>query len=233
VVAAGVPPLAYQWYYSATGAAGSYTPITTQTNNTLSLANLQSGNAGNFLVVVTNNYGSVTSAVATLAVWRAPVILQQPTPTNLALFIGSTNAVWTVAASAALPVNYYWYKNGAPIAGATSATYKINAAQLADTGNYSVIVSNAYGAVASRVVSLAVNALPTYPLGQYARADRAMGYWRLDETSGTVAHDYIGGNNGAYTPKVLLGQPGYNLIDTHPAAQFGFILCSSKSLNIP
>jgi len=42
----------------------------------------------------------------------------------------------------------------------------------------------------------------------------------LDERSGTVAHDYMAGNNGIYS-HTTLGQPGYNLLDSHTAARFG------------
>ena len=39
--------------------------------------------------------------------------------------------------------------------------------------------------------------------------DAPIGYWRLDETSGTVAHDSSGhGHDGTYGSNVVLGQPG-------------------------
>src|SRR5437763_1786933 len=41
------------------------------------------------------------------------------------------------------------------------------------------------------------------------KADNPIGYWRLNETSGTTANDLSGnGNNGTYGPGVTLGQPG-------------------------
>ena len=39
--------------------------------------------------------------------------------------------------------------------------------------------------------------------------DAPMGYWRLDESTGTVAHDSVGGHDGQYL-SVKLGQPGYS-----------------------
>jgi hypothetical protein len=39
-------------------------------------------------------------------------------------------------------------------------------------------------------------------------SDGASAYWRLDETSGLVAHDLIAGNNGTISGGVTLGQPG-------------------------
>ena len=58
--AVGNAPLAYQWYFS-----GGNLPVTA-TNSTLSLTNVASGQAGNYTVIVTNYYGSITSQVAVL-----------------------------------------------------------------------------------------------------------------------------------------------------------------------
>jgi len=60
VTATGTATLAYQWRFNGTNLLG-------QTATNLNLANLQITNAGNYSVVVTNNYGSVTSSVALLS----------------------------------------------------------------------------------------------------------------------------------------------------------------------
>ena len=49
------------------------------TSNSLTLANLTLANAGSYAVVVTNAFGSVTSAVAVLTVVQGPTITSQPT----------------------------------------------------------------------------------------------------------------------------------------------------------
>lgn len=82
-----------------------------------------------------------------------PVILTQPT--NLTAAAGST-ASFTVAATGAGALSYQWRKNGANIAGATSATLTLNSVTAADSANYSVIVSNPYGSVTSTTASLSV-----------------------------------------------------------------------------
>ncbi|EEF57646.1 glycoside hydrolase family 76 protein [Pedosphaera parvula] len=227
-VATGTPPLAYQWYYSADGSAGSYAPLNDQTNTSLVLNPvLQATNAGSYVMVVTNAYGAVTSSIATLAVYRAPVIVQQPTPANLYVFSGASNT-WTMSVNAALPVSYFWSLNGTPISIGASSTLKLTNLQPTNSGNYTVVVSNAFGSVTSSIASLTVVSSPTYPLAQTILADHPLGYWRLDETSGTVAHDYISGNNGIYSSKVLLGQTGDNLVDTHKSARFGFLATSNS-----
>lgn len=227
-LASGVPPLIYQWYYSSNGNPGTYLPLASQINTNLILSQvLQITNAGNYFVVVTNSFGSVTSSVATLTIYRAPIITQQPDPTNVFRFVGATNS-WSVAVNAALPVNYYWMMSGTNLPGATAPTLQLNNLLTNNSGNYSVVVSNAFGAITSSIVTMTVVSAPTYPLGQAVLTDRPLDYWRLDEISGTVAHDYVMGNNGTYTPTVQLGQPGNKLIDPHPVARFGSLAITNS-----
>ena len=58
--AVGGAPLNYQWFFS-----GGLLPPN-DTNATLSIPNVSSGQAGNYWVVATNNYGSATSRLASL-----------------------------------------------------------------------------------------------------------------------------------------------------------------------
>lgn len=91
----------------------------------------------------------------------APTITGQPKNTTVAQG-SATQLLITTTGSA--PLAYQWQKNGINIAGATSATYPINQAALADSGQYAVVVSNTLGSVTSQTVTLSVtvpNALPT------------------------------------------------------------------------
>ena len=65
VSAFGVPPLFYQWQFNTTNIAGA-------TASSLTLTNVQPGRAGNYLVVVSNALGVVTSSNAMLAVVPPP-----------------------------------------------------------------------------------------------------------------------------------------------------------------
>ena len=71
VVACGVMPLAYQWHHSATNMVNA-------TNATLILDKVETNDAGDYHVLITNSAGAITSAVATLTVLRPPVITRQP-----------------------------------------------------------------------------------------------------------------------------------------------------------
>jgi len=228
VVASGNAPLSYQWYYSASGTAGSYTALPGQTDASLVLnAELQPTNAGRYYVTVSNSLGAVTSAVVSLTIYRAPAIVQQPAPANLYALAGTTERL-SVGANAALPVCYFWVTNGVHIPRATNSTCTLSNLQVSQSGSYSVVVSNAYGMATSAVVALTVLPAPTYPYGQAMLTNGAIGYWRLDEIGGLVARDCLGTNNGVYSPKVLLGQPGHKLVDTHTCARFGYLAASNS-----
>src|SRR5205807_2398793 len=72
VSAAGFAPLSYQWFFNATNA------LENATNSSLLLPAVQKTQAGDYLVVVGNSYGSVTSAVASLTVLIPPSVIQPP-----------------------------------------------------------------------------------------------------------------------------------------------------------
>jgi hypothetical protein len=63
VKANGTGPLSYQWYFNTS------TAVSNATNATLTLTDLQGTNAGKYSVVVSNPYGSVTSAMAQLTLY--------------------------------------------------------------------------------------------------------------------------------------------------------------------
>jgi len=86
----------------------------------------------------------------------APLVLTQPVPQTVD---AGTNVSLSVSAEGTGPLRYQWLKNGAPVAGATSATLLLNNVQIADAGNYGVIVSNAYANVTSQAAALAVNSV--------------------------------------------------------------------------
>jgi len=63
----GSPPLHYQWYFNST-------PLANATNSSLTVNNAWGVNAGNYSVVITNSFSSVTGSVATLSVVLAPTV---------------------------------------------------------------------------------------------------------------------------------------------------------------
>ena len=85
VTAGGTAPLAYQWRLNTT------TNILDATNSSLTITNAQATDAGNYSVIVTNPFGSVTSAPAYLNVVTAPQ-LTSISVTNLNVLLGFTTS---------------------------------------------------------------------------------------------------------------------------------------------
>jgi pectate lyase len=159
VLASGTLPLGYQWYYNTN------TVLTNATSSTLTLTNVQLAGAGTYSVVVTNAYGSVTSAVAQLTVSTpaAPSITVQPQD-QINVLPGAT-ATFSVVASGSDPLSYQWYFNtNSVITNATDSTLTLNNVQAANAGSYSVAVSNVAGGVISADAYLTVNTSPVAPV---------------------------------------------------------------------
>ena len=143
VTAVGLGALAYQWQFNNTDLSGA-------TGTGLTLTNVQPANIGDYRVVVTNEYGSVTSSVATLAV-SSPIITAPPQNQHVPL---GSNATFTVTATGPGTLAYRWQFNSANLAGATNDVLIVTNAQPANIGNYRAIVANAYGSATSSVATL-------------------------------------------------------------------------------
>jgi hypothetical protein len=158
VVAAGTAPLSYQWLKNGVNIAGA----TSASYTTPATATSDSGST--LRVVVTNTAGTVTSTAATLTVSPAPITPTITTPpTNQAVTAGQT-ATFAVVAAGTAPLSYQWQKNGANIAGATSASYTTQATTTSDSGStFDAVVSNAAGTVTSSAATLTVSPAPVAP----------------------------------------------------------------------
>ena len=99
-----------------------------------------------------------------LNVPAAPSIITQPADL---MCLAGTTATFTVEAEGVLPLKYRWQKNsislsnGGNISGATSGTLTLSNVSPADSGTYSVVITNNFGAVTSSNVTLTV--LPHLP----------------------------------------------------------------------
>jgi len=159
VAATGTAPLNYQWYLNGSPAGGG-------NNSTLTINNPQSNQAGNYMVVVKNNWGSVTSAVATLTIYVPPTIQTQP---NNATVTQGQSASFSVAANGTAPLAYQWSLNGSALSGATNASLTLTDVQATQAGSYTVVATNAGGSVTSQVATLTVDvppAITTQPQNQ-------------------------------------------------------------------
>ena len=101
------------------------------------------------------NAASIANLVVSKTV-TTPVITAQPTSVTLTAGNSFTLSVTATGNS----LTYQWSKGGVDISGATSASYTKYSSTTADTGTYSVLVSNTTGSVRSDAVTVTVNAAP-------------------------------------------------------------------------
>jgi Immunoglobulin I-set domain/Immunoglobulin domain/Beta-propeller repeat len=190
-------PFTLQWLKdginltNGTNVGGSL--IVGATSASLTIKNVQTNDEGNYWIIVTNNFGAVTSSVAVLTVVSLPTIIVPPT--NQMVGLGS-QVIFPVTAVGAIPLGYQWQLdgtnllNGGRIGGTTNSVLTISNAQITDDGGYTVIVTNVFGAVTSSPPAvLTVLAAPLF--GGITAASGTNGVFILTGAGGT--------NNGTYS----------------------------------
>lgn len=145
--AVGSAPLSYQWYKNGTAITGaneaSYTtPAAPKTDN-----------GARFKVTVKNGLGEVTSAEAVLTVSDLPVIGRHPAAVRR---VAGFKFSFSIEAESSSPMTYQWYKNGAPLPGATSRIFEDTARFSDDNAQFEVRLKNAAGEIASNKAALDV-----------------------------------------------------------------------------
>jgi hypothetical protein len=168
VTATGTDPLSYQWLKHGGALADGGTVSGAQTR-TLTLTGISTNDVDLYSVIVSNPFGSVTSASASVTMNIAPRITAQPASQDA---VRSNTVIFTVAATGADPLVYQWRKNSTNIAGANQSTLTLNNVATNSSGNYSVLVTNIYGRATSSVATLKVFIAPAFALQAGARAAR-------------------------------------------------------------
>jgi hypothetical protein len=107
VTASGAEPLSFQWYVNETNALSDGPEITGATTSNLTIYPLAPDNAGNYSVVVSNLYGSVTSSIVTLSIPR-PTLTILPTLSGV---LTSNVTIMGTAASQFTVTNVLWQLN--------------------------------------------------------------------------------------------------------------------------
>jgi Immunoglobulin domain len=146
------------------------------------------------LGLIASSCGGGNSKIVNTVV--APAITTQPA--NQTVQTGQT-ATFTVAATGTAPLSYLWQKNGAAVAGATSASYTTPATTNGDNGSqFNVVVSNSAQAVTSSNAVLTVMSAPTIT-SQPASATVTVGQTATFTVvaSGTAPLSYQWSKNGS------------------------------------
>ena len=197
VVANGTAPLSYQWYHNsvsnyvgATMLVDDGVKYVGSTNSQVTISNLVASDSGYYFCVITNNYGSVTSILASLQVNFAPAITAQNPATNFSIFQGQ-GASLSVTANSTTNLTYQWYVNGVADPAGTNAVYVSPPVTSPGTSFY-CIVSTPYGSATSLTVAatsiLPIPAAVTNSMfGSNVLALRPTAYWPMHETEAAAS----------------------------------------------
>ncbi len=209
--------LSYTWKRNGTALSNTGNVAGANTA-TLLLSSVQPADAGTYTVLLSNTAGITNSTPAILSLYNPPLITLQP--------VSVTNnvhetSVFHVAATSAIPLSYQWLKgstaltNSSHIVGATASTLSVVSVTDPDVANYSVIVSNASGAVTSSPASLTVVDPPiitTQPVSVTTNAAATVNF-QVFSTNVATTYQWKQGNttlsnggaiSGATTPALTL-----------------------------
>lgn len=148
VAATGSSGFTYQWSFNGV--------VQSTTTPQWTLNKVTAAQSGRWTVAVSNARGSVTSSMFLTVTARAvaPAITRQPAPASVR---SGNYVIFSVGASGSTPRTYQWRKDGANLGFATTNdTLTLTDLQVADEGNYSVVVTNAGGSATSAEARLSV-----------------------------------------------------------------------------
>ncbi len=169
ITASGTPPLTFQWQKVGSGNLTDGTDswgsvISGSSTTNLTITGVTNNDLGNYQIVITNIYGSVTSSVANLSFALPPQITSQP---NSSYPASGGTAIFSVTATGSPTLAYQWQMNGTNLTDKTTSWGSVISGSLApqlnisnvgtnDSGYYQVIVTNNFGNVTSTPAQLTV-----------------------------------------------------------------------------
>ena len=175
----------------------------------------------------------------------APTITTQPISQTVGV---GQSASFVVIATGSAPLSYQWQKNGANIAGATSASYTTPAATTGDNAaKFSVAVSNSAGSVASNVATLTVTAaqgsgapqITTQPASQSVTAGQMATFTVVATGSPTLTYQWqknhaniTGATSSSYTTPATATSDSGETFDVVVSNSIGSVTSVSASLTV-
>lgn len=195
VTAQSTEPISYQWYRLGLGA------IPGATQPSLTLSNLQPGDADSYFAVVSNRFGLAVTAYANLIVAPPPPVISNAFA-NSWFRPGDPLTLSANVTGGTQPITYRWYRDGVLIASG-STQFSLPAVSRNDAGTYRLEVEDAFQTVSTSariVVSPVLYALrwlttPDGGGGAYPNAINESGtvtgtgagplYWLDGQTAGT------------------------------------------------
>ncbi|MBI2950432.1 MAG: immunoglobulin domain-containing protein [Verrucomicrobia bacterium] len=161
VRAIGSFPLEFQWLRNGVRISGA-------TQSSFGVYSVRPEDAANYQVIISNPYGTVTSAIASLTV-LTPLLITKNPASQVAK--AGEDVTFTVEATSKLTLNYLWFRDGNLIPGSATSVLTLKSVQHADAGSYTAQVYTMEGGLRSLPATLTIiGALPplitTQPVSQ-------------------------------------------------------------------
>ncbi len=134
----------YFWYQNNSGPLSDGGGLSGSATAALTISPAYEADTGSYAVVVSNSYGSVTSAPVILRVMDPVITLQPMGVTNIGGAAGADPTLEVIAVGTP-NLTYQWLSNGVPIPGAQGSNYTVSSSP-GVPATYSVIVANGLGA---------------------------------------------------------------------------------------
>jgi autotransporter-associated beta strand protein len=230
-----------KFYFASTLAAGAINLNFTGSNTVLAVyldGVLQPAGTWGAIGSGAANQNATFTGTGFLYVPAAPVIVQQPK--SLATYPQTPSRTFAVLVTGDQPsMTYQWKLNnnnltddGITISG--SQTAQLTLFPPYTVGTYTCAITNVAGFTNTQPATLTFLATNDYV--NAILASTPLAYWRLDETTGTAANDWVGLHQGVYI-NANLNQPGFSAAPgSDPAmgipanaAQKGYMVISNAS----
>jgi hypothetical protein len=137
--------LSYRWQKDGVDLQAS-SRIAGVTSQTLTIQGVDPSDAGSYRLTASGPTGSATTPAAKVAVLVPVAITEQP---QSVVGLEADTVQLSVTATGSPAPSYQWLKNGKAIVGANQSTLSLANFAEADTGSYSVVVSNPVNSVTS------------------------------------------------------------------------------------
>jgi hypothetical protein len=151
--------------------------------------------AANIFVTGTSDNNYATIKYVQTAQPGFPSIITEPRSKTV---LAGSNVVFSVAATGTPPLSYQWAFNGSGLPGATNQTLVLTNAQSLQSGDYSILVSNSVGVIATPLTWLSIIS-PPLPISQSAFVGDSAGFMAQISGNGPFGYQWL--FNGGPIPK--------------------------------
>ncbi|MEW6302216.1 MAG: immunoglobulin domain-containing protein [Verrucomicrobiota bacterium] len=155
----------------------------------------------------------------------APSITQPP---QSIVAIAGDNVTFSVSAAGTAPLSFQWRRNTVVLPGATNASLALNAVQIADAGDYDVVVSNSAGSVTSAAATLTVlipPAVTIHPQSQTVNAGASVTF--TVTATGTAPLGYQWRRNSVDLPGATAATLVLNNVQGTDAGSYNVVVSNS------